>query len=323
MEVTAARPDHHHEPAAVAEGLAGKLHVELGWRRPAAGHVGAALGDVETLDSLLAESTTPTDFDRPLLLVATQYDQVASVELLLSRGADVGEADRTGRTVLHDAASRGNLELMRLFLDHGADPDAAMAPDLYVGANWRPLNQAARSGSLEAVRLLLEAGADAGADAGWQTALVFAAGHDDRAMVDLLLDHGARATTELSGGERQRVALGRVLLADPQLLLMDEPLAAIDAGLRAQILPYLRWVHERLGIPILYVSHSLPEILELTDRLVLLDRGAVLGHGEVFEVLGASLRVDGNLGAATILPVVVENLHEEGDFVGRGSVTKR
>ena len=124
-----------------------------------------------------------------------------------------------------------------------------------------------------------------------------------------------RRPNEISGGERQRVALGRALLAVPEILLMDEPLAALDARLRSQILPYLRWVHERMEIPIIYVSHALPEVLELTDQVVVLERGSVTGQGEVFEVLGQTQEGASSFDATSQVPVVVEWVHEEGEFI--------
>lgn len=124
-----------------------------------------------------------------------------------------------------------------------------------------------------------------------------------------------RRPAQLSGGERQRVALGRTLLAMPQLLLMDEPLAALDHALRDRILPYLRWVHEHLSIPVIYVSHSLPEILELTDQMVVLSRGAVIGQGEVFEVLGDTLRGDEPVGTASVLEVEITAIPIPGEAV--------
>ncbi len=83
----------------------------------------------------------------------------------------------------------------------------------------------------------------------------------------------------LSGGERQRVALARALLAAPRLLLLDEPLASLDRARRAAILPYLRMLPERYGIPALYVSHDLTEVLSLTDQMIVLDHGRVVGSG--------------------------------------------
>jgi molybdate transport system ATP-binding protein len=88
----------------------------------------------------------------------------------------------------------------------------------------------------------------------------------------------------LSGGERQRVALGRALLASPRLLLMDEPLASLDQGLKNRIIPYLRHIRSDLRIPILYISHSVAEILELTGQVIVLQRGRVLASGDFFEV---------------------------------------
>lgn len=103
-------------------------------------------------------------------------------------------------------------------------------------------------------------------------------------MLDLgrLLD---RASATLSGGERQRVALGRALLSQPRLLLMDEPLSALDLGAREEILPYFETLHATLAIPALYVSHDLGEVTRLADHLVVLDAGLVRASGPLSEVL--------------------------------------
>ncbi len=93
-----------------------------------------------------------------------------------------------------------------------------------------------------------------------------------------------RRPAGLSGGERQRVALGRALLCSPRLLLMDEPLAALDQGLKSRIIPYLRHIRTELAIPMLYVSHSVAEILELTGQVIMLERGQVLAHGDFFRI---------------------------------------
>lgn len=98
-----------------------------------------------------------------------------------------------------------------------------------------------------------------------------------------------RFPAQLSGGERQRVAIGRALLASPALLLMDEPLAALDAARKQEVLPYLERLHAELAAPILYVSHAADEVARLADHLVLLDGGRVLAHGPIAEV---SARVD-------------------------------
>lgn len=90
-----------------------------------------------------------------------------------------------------------------------------------------------------------------------------------------------RRPGQLSGGERQRVALGRALLSRPRLLLMDEPLAALDAARRAEVLPFLARLRQSAGIPILYVTHALDEVDALADELVLLQAGRILAQGSV------------------------------------------
>lgn len=94
-----------------------------------------------------------------------------------------------------------------------------------------------------------------------------------------------RTTGALSGGERQRVAIARALLASPRLLLMDEPLSALDETGRGEILPYLEMLPARLRVPILYVSHSLAEVVRLADRLVWLVAGRVRAAGAPADVL--------------------------------------
>jgi molybdate transport system ATP-binding protein len=95
----------------------------------------------------------------------------------------------------------------------------------------------------------------------------------------------ARRVDALSGGERQRVAMARALAVSPQLLLMDEPLAALDAQAKATILPYLERLHEELTLPIVYVSHALDEVARLADHIVLMRDGRVLASGPLAQVL--------------------------------------
>jgi molybdate transport system ATP-binding protein len=89
----------------------------------------------------------------------------------------------------------------------------------------------------------------------------------------------------LSGGERQRVAIGRALLTSPRILLMDEPLSALDSASKQDILPYLERLHRELNIPVLYVSHAMDEVARLADHLVLLEQGRVIASGELHATL--------------------------------------
>lgn len=90
---------------------------------------------------------------------------------------------------------------------------------------------------------------------------------------------------QLSGGERQRVAIGRALLASPRILLMDEPLSALDSNSKQEILPYLERLHRELDIPVIYVSHAMDEVARLADHLVLLQQGRVIASGALGETL--------------------------------------
>jgi len=94
-----------------------------------------------------------------------------------------------------------------------------------------------------------------------------------------------RRPRELSGGERQRVGLGRALLSQPRLLLLDEPLASLDAPRRAEILPFLEQVKSSFGVPILYVTHSLAEAVRLGDRMAVMRDGQVVAEGPLAEVV--------------------------------------
>lgn len=94
-----------------------------------------------------------------------------------------------------------------------------------------------------------------------------------------------RYPATLSGGERQRVAIGRALLASPRVLLMDEPLASLDADRRLEILPFIERLRDDFGVPILYVSHAVEEVARLAATVVRLDQGRVIAVGSPAEVL--------------------------------------
>ena len=99
--------------------------------------------------------------------------------------------------------------------------------------------------------------------------------------ITALLD---RAPGKLSGGERQRVAIGRALLSQPKLLLMDEPLSALDRATKDEILPFLERLRDRLSLPIVYITHSLAEVERLADQIVLMEKGRVIGAGPLDEL---------------------------------------
>ena len=94
-----------------------------------------------------------------------------------------------------------------------------------------------------------------------------------------------RMPDTLSGGEKQRVSIARALATSPDIMLMDEPLAALDMKRKSEIIPYLQRLNEELGIPVLYVSHALEEVSTLADHLVLLEKGRILASGATKDML--------------------------------------
>lgn len=133
-----------------------------------------------------------------------------------------------------------------------------------------------------------------------------------RAIKLLGLDHLLeRKPTTLSGGERQRVAIARALAISPGLLLMDEPLAALDHSSKQGILPYLESLHDELEIPVIYVSHSLEEVVRLTDHLILLTEGQVTASGPANNILTRlDLPLAADYDAATVIDAVISE-HDE------------
>jgi molybdate transport system ATP-binding protein len=121
---------------------------------------------------------------------------------------------------------------------------------------------------------------------GWKRSRPRAAQEEIAALETLLgLEHlQDRSPRSLSGGEKQRVALGRALLAKPDLLLLDEPLAGLDQNRKGEILPYLERLRDEGGIPMVYVSHSIEEVTRLADQMVVLSEGRVAAVGSVFDI---------------------------------------
>ncbi|EJW09746.1 Molybdenum transport ATP-binding protein ModC [Rhodovulum sp. PH10] len=116
-----------------------------------------------------------------------------------------------------------------------------------------------------------------------------------------------RSPSNLSGGERQRVAVGRALLSRPKLLLMDEPLSALDRLTKDEILPFLERLHDRLSMPILYVSHDMSEVERLADHLVLMQGGRVTASGPLAALQSdPALPLAGSRDAAVSFDATVE-----------------
>ena len=134
----------------------------------------------------------------------------------------------------------------------------------------------------------------------------------DRAIELLGLGHLlARRPQGLSGGERQRVAIARALLTSPRLLLMDEPLAALDQQRKSEFMPYLQRLHSELDIPVIYVSHSPDEVARLADHLVVLDGGRVMADGPLGTTLSRlDLPISQGEDAGVVLNAVVAERDE-------------
>lgn len=129
-----------------------------------------------------------------------------------------------------------------------------------------------------------------------------------------------RRTDTLSGGEKQRVAIARALFSAPQLLLLDEPLAALDAQRKSELLPYLDALHQELDIPVIYVSHAPEEVARLADHIVQLGNGRIVRSGAAMEVFPyLQLPFTQEEGIFTLLPAHIE-LHDSYDHLTQVSI---
>lgn len=133
----------------------------------------------------------------------------------------------------------------------------------------------------------------------------------DQAITWLGLSHLLeRMPVKLSGGERQRVAIARALLTSPKLLLMDEPLSALDQNSKQEIMPYLEALRDNLAIPIIYVSHSTAEVARLADHIVMMDKGRTLAEGPLQQIMA---RTDQPFGAEQNAGVILDATIAERD----------
>jgi len=201
----------------------------------------------------------------------------------------------TGITVLFGASGSGKTTLLRCVAGLERAPRAIVTVN---GSEWqhdmslflptwrRPLGYVFQEPSLFA-HLNVEQNIRYGLSRGAPASRKFSPSLDS--LIDLLGISGLlhRKPTELSGGERQRVAIARALATQPQLLLLDEPLASLDQARRQEILPWLGRLRDELKIPMLYVTHAADEVARLADYLVVLERGRVRTAGPVSEVLSA------------------------------------
>jgi molybdate transport system ATP-binding protein len=123
-----------------------------------------------------------------------------------------------------------------------------------------------------------------------------------------------RRPATLSGGERQRVAIGRALLSQPRLLLMDEPLASLDEARKAEILPHIEALRDELGLPVLYVSHSLPEVARLATTIAVLEGGRLAAFGAAADILSdpATASLLGLRDAGAVLQARIAGQEEDG-----------
>jgi molybdate transport system ATP-binding protein len=220
----------------------------------------------------------------------------------------------TGITALFGPSGSGKTTLLRAIAGLERVPDGQL---VVAGATWQdaatwlPTHRRPIGYVFQEASLFPHLSVRGNLDYGWKRAGHRPASADFSGIVDLLgIGHLLeRVPDGLSGGERQRVAIARALLTQPRLLLMDEPLAALDPARKQEILPYLEQLHETLKIPILYVSHAPDEVARLADHLVVLDAGKVLASGPLAATLA---RID--------LPI---RLGEDAGVVLEGRVVER
>ncbi len=222
----------------------------------------------------------------------TERIAATDIALQLTRGGfrlDVALAlPASGTTVVFGPSGCGKSTLLRAIagLEPGAQGTLRIAGEIWQDANTcLPPHRRPVGVVFQQTALLPHLSVAGNLCYGWKRASAQAAVLDawiERLALAPLL---SRRPDTLSGGERQRVALARALVTSPRLLLLDEPLSALDAPRRAEILPFLEAVRRETDIPILYVTHAIEEVARLADHLVLLDAGSVVASGPALDLL--------------------------------------
>jgi molybdate transport system ATP-binding protein len=208
---------------------------------------------------------------------------------------DAGFASETGVTALFGRSGSGKTSLLRVIAGLSRPDEGRLVVDGEVLLDTRerifvPMNRRRFGYVFQEGRLFPHLSVRRNLNYGSWFAAKATPRSDFNRVVDLLgiealLD---RRPETLSGGEKQRVAIGRALLSSPRLLLMDEPLAALDDERKAEILPYLERLRDEVAMPIVYVSHSVAEVVRLADRVVMLKDGRVHAAGTPGDVFGGS-----------------------------------
>ncbi|MEY2699386.1 MAG: hypothetical protein RIQ52_141, partial [Pseudomonadota bacterium] len=197
-----------------------------------------------------------------------------------------------GITALFGSSGSGKTTLLRALagLDRHADAFLALGQEIWQDDTqkiFRPPHLRAVGYVFQEPSLFDHLSVEANLAFGWKRTPLAERRYEPQDIHELMAINGLlqRWPSSLSGGERQRVAIARALLSSPRLLLMDEPLAALDLGRKAEILPCLERLHETLSIPVIYVSHAPDEVARLADHIVVLEAGTVIASGPLTETL--------------------------------------
>ena len=207
-----------------------------------------------------------------------------------------GEVPATGITALFGPSGCGKSTLLRLIagLERCTDGEVRMDGDVwqdnrtFLPAHTRPIGYVIQEG-----QLFPYLSARDNLRYGWKRAArtdktAAGPGFDSVAGLLGLTELLDRRPDQLSGGQRQRVAIGRALLTQPRVLLLDEPLAALDTEAKRAILPYLERLHRELALPVLYVSHDSDEVARIADRMLLMEAGRIHAEGALSAMLTRS-----------------------------------